>query len=471
MSTDDWQGGTHKFTRAGSWSDGVPTASTNALIASGVVDVTAPFALNWFQIQNEATLSFAAAGSSVAQGACINSGQIDLDTQAKGGGSAWTIAGTLKNWRTLQIGADDGSLAKDSTVVVGGLVNSGAHSLIVLDGGAAARATLMVGGPPGLGSAGAISGGVNLSGQAALIFTGQITRIAHGSALNLLGPDAFVEDASVGTDADTALKSLDEIGGYFGIANGGRVAIGGNLLVDAGELSVDVTSRVVDNMYYNADGGSSVSVRGQLTIGRLGQVAIGNISLSANALLTAASLDNAGRLSLQGTGTHSGQIHVSGSVLNSGEINLFSASTELAGPISGTGNIVIESGLLSTFGSALTVDAAVSQGQTVQFQAIGGLATPNSLILDDAADFAGTILGFGHQGGSTSPQSEIDLAGFGTVASLGYVANAQNTGGTLTVTGGSTSTHLTFEGSYSASGFTATSDHAGGSFLLYQAHA
>ena len=64
-------------------------------------------------------------------------------------------------------------------------------------------------------------------------------------------------------------------------------------------------------------------------------------------------------------------------------------------------------------------------------------------------------------------QGSIDLSNisFGTNTTLGYSANSDNTGGTLTVSDGLHATSLALLGQYMASSFVMTSDGHGGTLL------
>jgi hypothetical protein len=84
-------------------------------------------------------------------------------------------------------------------------------------------------------------------------------------------------------------------------------------------------------------------------------------------------------------------------------------------------------------------------------------ASTGTLQLDQSQSFAGTIAGF-------SGQDQIDLRdiAFGANTTLGYAANADNSGGTLTVSDGIHSANLALLGQYTAASFVAGSDgHSG----------
>jgi hypothetical protein len=82
------------------------------------------------------------------------------------------------------------------------------------------------------------------------------------------------------------------------------------------------------------------------------------------------------------------------------------------------------------------------------------------LAIDRSQNFTGHIAGFGDQDGIDL--SDID---FGSNATLGYMANAANSGGMLTVTDGVHTSNLALLGQYAASSFAMVSDGHGGTLI------
>ena len=91
----------------------------------------------------------------------------------------------------------------------------------------------------------------------------------------------------------------------------------------------------------------------------------------------------------------------------------------------------------------------------VTFAGAGG-----TLVLDEAAAFSGEISGW--EDGDRIALGDID---FGESTTLAYVANAGNTGGTLTVSDGSHVASLTLLGQYTAADFALSSDGYGGTVI------
>jgi autotransporter passenger strand-loop-strand repeat protein len=100
----------------------------------------------------------------------------------------------------------------------------------------------------------------------------------------------------------------------------------------------------------------------------------------------------------------------------------------------------------------------VHTGGTLTDVTFGGASA--RLVLDQSSAFSGTIAGW--QDGA-----ELDLGdiAFGETTSLAYAANAENTGGTLTITDGVHAASLHLLGQYSAADFALAADGHGGSVI------
>ena len=110
--------------------------------------------------------------------------------------------------------------------------------------------------------------------------------------------------------------------------------------------------------------------------------------------------------------------------------------------------------------SVLKVDTSDS-GSRFTFDGPSG-----TLLLDDAATFAGTVAGF-------AAQDRIDLAhfDFSDRTTLSYFENSDHTGGTLSVTSGSHIANIAFLGGYTAASFVASSEGHGGTLIAETSHA
>ena len=120
-----------------------------------------------FGLHNKAAVS--------TTGALVNDGNVRLDLLGGDGGSSLTLAGALTNSGFLTIG--NTTLSASDEVTAAALDNTGS---INLTGSSANQALLDVtAGGAGFGTAGILSGNVDLSGDSAIEFaSGQITSLA-----------------------------------------------------------------------------------------------------------------------------------------------------------------------------------------------------------------------------------------------------------------------------------------------------
>ena len=121
-----------------------------------------------FDLENGASVS--------TTGALANDGAVVLDTDHGDGGSSLTVAGTLTNSDTLDIG--NTALSASDEVTAASLDNTGSIDLTSA-GPSASQSLLDVTGGAGFGAAGVLSGNVDLSGDSAIEFaSGEITSLA-----------------------------------------------------------------------------------------------------------------------------------------------------------------------------------------------------------------------------------------------------------------------------------------------------
>ena len=260
-------------------------------------------------ITNSSDLSFESAGTNTVTTFLDDAGHLWVDPNAGEGGTILNIGGTLTNSNHLVIG--NTTLSASDEVTAAALDNTGKIYLI---GSATDQALLDVSGAAGFGATGILSGYVRLAGDSAIEFaSGEITSLAVGAHLGLVGSDAFIEDSTAlgSNSALTGLASIDA-GASFALHDGAAVSTTGALVND-GDVYLD-TSR--------GDGGSSLTVGGTLT--NSGHLAIGNAKLSASDKVTAASLDNTGEIHLTGSSGNQALLDVTGSAgfVNGGTVFL-----------------------------------------------------------------------------------------------------------------------------------------------------
>ena len=126
---------------------------------------------------------------------------------------------------------------------------------IDLYGNGTNQAALKVSGAAGFGTAGVISGQVNLAGDSLVQFgSGALTSIASGGQLSLNGANAQVQ-ISGNSANNNALTGLSSNAGTFYLRNGASLTTTTGLN-NSDDLLLD---------YFGGDGGASLAVGGTLT--------------------------------------------------------------------------------------------------------------------------------------------------------------------------------------------------------------
>jgi hypothetical protein len=133
--------------------------------------------------------------------------------------------------------------------------------------------------------------------------------------------------------------------------------------------------------------------------------------------------------------------------VNTGTLETDGSTLMIQSPVTGGGNAIIAGGTLEFFNAS---------DNNVSFTG----SNPGVLALDQSQSFTGHISGF-------SGPDQIDLGNiaFSSATTLDYVANGNDTGGTLIVSDGSHTADLAMIGDYSTSSFEASTDGHGGTML------
>jgi hypothetical protein len=283
MTTSTWNDSNDNWSTSADWTGGLPTSTSDVVVPVGDPQVTSAITIN--SLNDSAAVTFAGAGTCSVAAGVTNSG--GLLVEDNGGiispvGTSLSIGGTLINSGTVGIGTDGlfAAVTVNATAInnfigatlgtlnVAGNTSHGIRFTPI-------SATLNIGSAAGFGTAGVLSGSVNISGNplgtGPIEFaSGQITTIALNSELTLSGPDAFIADAS-NTTSSSALTGLSTITGALNLDNAP--------LSVSGALSVGGTMNIDDNDGIRGPGGSSVSVGGMLS--NSGSVGLGVSDVSA----------------------------------------------------------------------------------------------------------------------------------------------------------------------------------------------
>jgi hypothetical protein len=346
------------------------------------------------------SLSLDSGSGVTTTGALSNSGSINLDSYysayygASGGGSSLTVGGVLTNTGTLTIGNSD--LLGADTVTAAAIANTG---VIDVTGNfyAPIQALLNItSGVAGFGTAGVVSGQVNVIGDAEIEFaSGQISSVAAGASLILGGPSAFIADAGA-LSSNSALVGLNNVSGTLGLGNGASVSTTG-ALTNSGSIGLDY------NTSYGGVpliGGSSLKIGGVLTnsasssyYGNVG-IGIGNSSMTGSDTVTATGIANSGGLDLTGGASSAAE-----ALLKLSGAAGFGTAGQLSGNVSLSGNSMIEfaSGQITSIASSgsLTLNGPnaliVDVGSLTSNSALKGLASNSGgLNLDNGATITTT---------------------------------------------------------------------------------
>ncbi len=222
----------------------VQLTGANAFIASGNA-TTSNSALT-------GPLTIAATGGLNLQGgpvittqALTVAGNVSVDTGFLApGGSKLTVTGVLTVTGNFSIGRSAMTIAS-TTVTAGGLANTGS---INLNGDATGgfQGALNVGTAAGFGTAGVLTGNVQLTGLSLLDFaSGQITTIDHTGTLLIDGTNTFLATGRA-TSSNSALAGLATMNGFFTMIDGAALTTGNDLSIANGvnfsNLNVDTVA-------------------------------------------------------------------------------------------------------------------------------------------------------------------------------------------------------------------------------------
>ena len=276
-----------------------------------------------------------------------------------------------------------------------------------------------------------MTAGTGLGANAGLI------EVADGATLNVGGTVKNIGTIALDSTGDATTLGII---GSVSLTGAGDVLLSDNpenLITGSGRR---ITLTNVDN-----------TISGAGTIGNAGLALLNQKSgvidaTGTNSLIIQAAVNNAGMLESDGIGG----LTINGAVNNSGLLTSIEGDLLIKGAVTGSGKAVI-------YGGGEIEFAGANSTQNVTFAAgASGLLT-----LDASKTFHGTISGF-------ALNEAIDLAdiNFSGSTTAVYTANAQNTGGVLTVKDGTSTANITLTGHYVQLNFDIQSDGHGGTLLI-----
>ena len=426
MATDNWTGGTASWTIPGDWSAGVPTTTSDVVVAptgGPFADPLVTSAISINSLNDSSEVDFNSAGSSAVAGTVTNNGgDLDFDFNAGTGGTSLNIGGTLTlNSGSFRIGANTQSTG-DTVTAASLSVANGAGLGIQNETTHTQTDTLDITGAAGFGTASTLTGNVLLASgngvsSAVIEFgTGSITTIAANATLTLEGPKAFIADAS-NAAANSALTQLATINGTLNLTAIGSLTLT-NALTNTGTMSVADQGTV---------GGTSLTVDGVLT--NSGQFTVGSVGQSYADTITATGIINY-------VGSTLGSILVYG---GTAAVNAPSATLDITG-MAGFGTVGVLTGAVSidTDGQhgAAILEFATGEITTIAANSSLAITNPNSFLADATNISANSALtGLTTNNGSLSLNDIAPLNLTGALSNNGTLdfSNATlNISGTLT---------------------------------------
>lgn len=335
-------------------------------------------------------------------------------------------------------------------------------------------------------SEGSISGSGTLTSQSAVDNDGFI----YGSGLTLKTP-GFGNPGTLVAGQGGLTIDVTRAGGFADLSGGSLT--GGTYEADGGLLqlgtggAITTDDATIDLEYggsletVDPNTGSPVVLQTTLqTIGAAGCLCLTNETYNSIGPLTidgrvsmfvgrisAPAFTIAAGGSIFGDGTISGPIEDDGTITSpTSPFYLgYSNGLEIDGPVSGAGRLVIGPPIFPLGGDTFLSESEIQLDQAcstpVVFTGGGG-----GLILADPQGFSGTITPAAPQSAKFYPGPLIDAVYLGgiTLSSVTGTSYAGNSaGGTLTISEGASSQHLTFIGDFSASSFALSAEQAVGS--------
>ena len=213
---------------------------------------------------------------------------------------------------------------------------------------------------------------------------------------------------------------------------------GGGHLILSDNANNAIYGGSADTVFTNAD--NTISGAGQLGAGQLVLVNAGTIVADGTQALVidtgASAVSNSGTLEATG----SGGLEIKGDVVNDGVLWANGGDLTVDGAITGSGAAHIDGSAIFRIGGASSEDV------------VFGNDAAGTLQLGQSQNFGGTLTGF-----DSNDVLQLSDVLYGGADSLDYLANAQGTGGTLTVSDGTHTAQIQLQGQYEAAGFALSS--------------
>jgi hypothetical protein len=292
--------------------------------------------------------------------------------------------------------------------------------------------------------------GSNFQGDGAIAFVGGADTLTSVSFVNTESQGPMMNVAI--TNAAMTLGGLIDNDATIDASSGHLViAASGATLTGNGRL---ILSDHVDNRIYGATSTATLLNRDS-TITGAGDLGGGSMSLVNQGVIdgddTIALVIDTGAATIVNGGlieaTGAGGVKVMSAIVNTYRLSADGGVLMLDGPVTGGGEALIDDGTLVA-GEAFT--------EAVAFGAAGG-----ELVLAQSQSYANKISGFSLTGSTSLDLRDIQFVGAGEAHYSGTA-----TGGVLTLSDGTHTAKIHLTGNYTATTFTAKSDHRGGVVIV-----
>ena len=443
---------------------------------------------------NVTSLIIGAAGATLSGG-----GHVLLSDNTGNTVMGQTAAATLTNLDNTIEGA--GSLGGGQMTLInaasGIISNSGANLLTIKAGdGAISNAGV-------IDTIGSGDGGISIEGN--ITNTGALDALGSG-VLALQGGIVMNGVAGVihaGDGSSVALYGVTVSGGTLSSSGSGVIHIAGNFddsaldgatntVVNLGVLSIDDLSGLsiegaISNVgtisstlfsQFSLGGNTTLSGGGEVYLG--GEVLTGNASLinSDNTIVGSGSIGggsdtmtliNLSKGVIDGTDPLGLQVGTGSAVVtNSGLIEATTGRIDVESALDNTGGIIeANGGKVSLLDAVNNTGAVLIKSSVLEMEAanetanVGFTGTTGTLELDNSQTYSGKVSGFSKKGGTLFDLLDISYAVGTTTATF----SGNNSGGTLTVTDGTHTTHIALVGNYTTSQFIVASDGGNGTLV------
>ena len=367
----------------------------------------------------------------------ISAGEVFAEYSLTVAGNGVNLAGTLSLADALT------NLQQSSVQLFGGTLNASS----VVNGG-------NIGGYGQVTVSGALTNDYQISGT-----NGDLTVTAHSLVNNGLisvgSGGRLIGNVDPGGFANLVGTTLS--GGSYVASGGGALElnVGGPIATNAATISLGINGGGSIASFDPSSGGyvllqsslHSVAASGVLSLTgqtwNWGSLSIdGSLTLASNATLTSPQLTVGAGGHISGSGT------IAAPILNSGTIST-SGFLDIAGPVSGSGSLVIEPG--SYWFGTLNVTPTLELGGPTS-QAVAFSNNLGALILDDPHGFSGTIAP-STLFNQISAGDQIILTGLSLDGLQGYSYTGNSSGGVLSLQEASGTTDLHIVGDFNAGSF------------------